>query len=603
MVSTTAPSNATATTESYTEMSIAPFATALNGVNQPMNMLFKDVMWWSLGVLAMFILIFRIAQRAIAHWRHLAAMNLSGDQQRYWAINRYASWWKFKKYMMYAPLGKKRHNREIRLSTAGNMGTIPSRFHTILIIIFILSNISFCAVLDYSRSDKWSIIAELRGRSGVLAVVNMVALIIFAGRNNPFIPLLQISFDTYNLMHRWVGRMVVVEVIVHTTCWAIVKHAAAGWSGLFAIIGVDPFILSGTIGTCAMLILFITSLSPLRHAFYETFLDIHIIMAMLAIIATWIHCKVAKLPQLPWVEAVFILWMCDRVARMARLIWFNYGRRNGWTTASIESLPGEACRVTIHLPKHVDIKPGSHAYLRFQGANPWESHPFSVGWVEHKARYPSLPTSEKTPKSQDPDLISDISFVIHAQTGMTRKLYNKASMCSPRILRIKAAFEGPYGGHHSLDSYGHVVLFAGASGITHQIPYVQHLVQGFNDGTVATRRVTLIWIIRDSPHLEWVRPWMDQILKMPRRRDVLHIRLCVTRPKNPRSIVSPSTTVQMSSGRPSVNLLLEKEVELQKGAMCVTVCGPGSLADNVRDAVRENQHRGVIDYIEESFTW
>ena len=90
---------------------------------------------------------------------------------------------------------------------------------------------------------------------------------------------------------------------------------------------------------------------------------------------------------------------------------------------------------------------------------------------------------------------------------------------------------------------------------------------------------------------------------MEGRRDILTIKLFITRPKNPREIISPSATVQMFPGRPNVGLILGNEVKEQVGAMCVTVCGPGGLADNVREAVRGVQDQGVVDFIEESFTW
>jgi len=96
---------------------------------------------------------------------------------------------------------------------------------------------------------------------------------------------------------------------------------------------------------------------------------------------------------------------------------------------------------------------------------------------------------------------------------------------------------------------------------------------------------------------------MDEILKLPSRKEVLTIKLFITRPNNPREIVSPSNTVQMYPGRPNVRLLTETVVKERVGAMCVTVCGPGSLADNVREAVRDVQEVGVVDFIEESFTW
>lgn len=586
---------------------IAPYATALNGVNLPMDNLFRDILWWSLGVLAMLILVSRIYERFKSHIRHISAMGASAQQQSYWAMNR-SEWWKLKKYLLYAPLWKKRHNREFQLSSAVNMGTLPSRFHTLLLTIYLLSNLTYCAFLNYSELDKYAVVAELRGRSGMLATVNIIPLVILAGRNNPLIPLLQISFDTYNLIHRWMGRIVVLESVIHTVAWAYVEHAATGWSGIETKIWTDAFIGWGTVGTVALLIILLTSPSALRHAFYETFLNVHIISAFFAIIGILVHCERAKLSQRPYIWAAFILWIVERLARVARIVYCNMSRRS-WTHASIEPLSADACRVTVHLPSYMDIQPGTHAYLRFARIRPWESHPFSIAWVDHISNSPSAPMSEKDLESQGPQRIdkpnttTDVSFIIQAQTGMTRRLFDKASVSGRKVLPLKAALEGPYAGHHSLDSYGHVVLFAGSSGITHQIPYLRHLIQGFTNGTVATRRIVLVWVIRDAEQLEWVRPWMDKILQMPDRRDILTIKVFVTRPKNPRDIVSPSSTVQMSSGRPNVNLLLEKEAREQVGAMVVTVCGPGGLADNVRQGVREIQEDGVVDFIEESFTW
>ncbi|KAB8294760.1 hypothetical protein EYC80_006722 [Monilinia laxa] len=579
---------------------IGMFATDLNGVNQNVNDLLRDVLWWCLGIMAMSILVFRMLHRAQSHIRHMTGMNSNANQQRYFQLNR-SSWWKVKKHLLYAPLWSKRHNREFKLSSAVNMGTLPSRWHALLLIVYLSMNVAYTLVLDYSRENQYSIVAELRGRSGVLAVCNMIALVILAGRNNPLIGWLQISFDTYNLLHRWMGRIVVLESLVHTSCWAYVQHADSGFSGVWEKLMHDPFCSYGMVGTAAFVFILLTSPSPVRHAFYETFLNVHIILAAVAIAGVWIHCDIPSLPQKPYIRAVAFLWVADRVFRLVRLVWCNYSTK-GWTTASIEAMPGDACRVTMHLPKKLHVKPGSHAYLRFEKLNFWESHPFSIAWVAHRPLLPDeLPSNEK--KLLLERQTTDISFVIHAQTGLTRRLFDAAKLESPRALKLKAAFEGPYAGHHSLDSYGHAVLFAGSSGITHQIPYVQHLIQGFNDGTIATKKVLLVWIIRDVEHLEWVRPWMDEILRMQGRRDILTIKLFVTKPKNPKEIHSPSATVQMLPGRPNINLLLQSEVREQIGAMCVTVCGPGALQDSIREAVREVQEDGVVDFIEESFTW
>jgi hypothetical protein len=42
-----------------------------------------------------------------------------------------------------------------------------------------------------------------------------------AARNNPLISWLNLSFDTFNLLHRWFGRIVVLEAIAHTVAWGV----------------------------------------------------------------------------------------------------------------------------------------------------------------------------------------------------------------------------------------------------------------------------------------------------------------------------------------------------------------------------------------------
>ncbi|KAK3901636.1 ferric reductase like transmembrane component-domain-containing protein [Staphylotrichum tortipilum] len=590
---------------------ISPYNTGLNGVNQPNNLLFTDLLWWSLGIVGFVMLLIRIVGLAWAKLRLLTAMSLPGDKQQFWRTTQWHRMPSLKRGLIYAPLWNKRHNREIRLSSAANMGTLPSRFHALLLAGYLASNLAYMFILDWKNENKYALCAEIRGRSGTLSIVNMVPLIIFAGRNNPLISLLNVSFDTYNLLHRWMGRISVIEVIIHFIAWAVVQVADNGWAGVQHKIFHDRFISSGTIGVAAMAIILVQAFSPIRHAFYETFLNTHIILALIAFVCTWVHCVSASvkggLPQAPWMLAIMSLWLAERVARMLRLAYSNWSTR-GFTQAIVEPMPGEACRVTLHLPRFVDIKPGQHAYLRFAGVNCWENHPFSIAWYEHTHRDDDvLPLSEKAvAKNPRSATGTAVSFIIGAHTGFTRKLYNTAcaSAGSGRAMAMRAAFEGPYAGHHSMDSYGHCVLFAGATGITHQISFLRHLIAGYNDGTVATRRVTLVWILRDYEVLEWARPWMDKILRMPNRKEILQIRLFVTRPKAASQVVSNSTTVQMFPGRPNIPMLLAKEVGEQMGAMCVSVCGPGGLADDVRDAVRKVQaHRTVVDFVEESFTW
>lgn len=627
---------ASATAATLPAVPMSDYDTGLSGVNQVQNMLFKDMLWWSLGIVAIIILCIRLVEISWSQLRLVSAMTQSAPSQTYWQRAQWSHMPWIKKQLTYAPMWAKRHNREIRLSSALNIGTLPTRLQTVLLSAYLISNFVYMLILDYSEPGPWAQLAELRGRSGTLAAVNLVPLVIFATRNNPLISILRISFDTYNLMHRWLGRIVVFESLVHVAAWMVVQVNDGGWASVNFKILHDRFIASGMAGAICFIILVVISLSPLRHAFYETFLATHILLALVILICVWVHCATSAiaggLPQLPWIVAVVLLWMAERLFRVGLNAYRSWSH-HGLPDAVVEPMPGECCRVTIHLPRYADVQPGTHAYLRFADINPWECHPFSIAWVNHTPLADSLlPMTEKRARQQSekhllaatnsdtPSLTgfnatkkahllrTSVSFVIGAQTGFTRKLYNRACESGRPATTFKALFEGPYAGHHSLDSYGHAVLVAGATGITHQISYLRHLIEGFADGTVATRRITLVWVVRDYEALEWIRPWMDEVLRLPHRHEILRIQIFVTRPKRnfqaAQLNTSGSRTVQLFPGRPNIPVLLRKEVSEQAGAMCVTVCGPGALADDVRSAVRGVLAEGkVVDFVEESFTW
>lgn len=237
----------------------------------------------------------------------------------------------------------------------------------------------------------------------------------------------------------------------------------------------------------------------------------------------------------------------------------------------------------------------------------WTNHPFSVAWSE--AASPHRIDSERC---NPPDVTTDslsapqtnLFLIIRRRSGFTDSLYRKVLENLNGRLSLPAFVEGPYhGASHTLHSYGTVMMFAGGVGITHQVPFVRELVAGFASGTVAARRIILIWVIQSPEHLEWIRPWMTTILAMPQRRDVLSIKLFVTRPRSTKEIHSPSATVQMFPGKPNVDALVEMASRDQVGAMGVSVCGPGGFGDDVRAAARRRQGARNIDFLEESFGW
>jgi predicted ferric reductase len=342
-------------------------------------------------------------------------------------------------------------------------------------------------------------------------------------------------------------------------------------------------------------------MSVLRHAFYETFKYTHIALIILSLVAIWCHLHLSRLPQVTILFGVVAIWGTERSLRIAKLFYRNIG--NGGSKALVECLPGNAMRVTVDLARPWTFKPGQHAYLYMPVIGLWTSHPFSVAWSEETENL----SEKRGLASNEQEILAlrktKISFIIRARTGFTNTLFKKAGAAPDGRMYTTCFAEGPYGGLNVMHSYGTVMLFAGGVGISHQVPYVRDLVAGFANGTVATRKVILVWVIQNPEHLEWIRPWMTEILTMEKRRDILRIMLFVSRPRSTKEIHSPSATVQMFPGRPNVETLLDMEIENQIGAMGVSVCASGSLSDDVRKAVRNRQHASNIDFFEEAFSW
>ncbi len=367
--------------------------------------------------------------------------------------------------------------------------------------------------------------------------------------------------------------------------------------------------MTGLIGTVAFVAILIQSPSAIRHAFYETFLHLHIALVILSFVGLWMH--LSELPQRTLLMAAIAAWIFDRSLRLCNLIYRNVGR--GGTKATVEALPGDALRISLNVARPWTVRPGQHIYITIPSVGIWTSHPFSVAWNEAGAPFSrSLDLDEKrsdlvmTHQDLQTTKSTTISAIIRRRTGFTNSLYTcaeKANAFNGAKLTLNALVEGPYGSSRPMSSYGTVLLFAAGVGITHQVPYVRDLVSGYAAGTVAARRITLVWIVQSHEHLEWIRPWMTQILALEKRREVLGIKLFITRPRNKKEVVSPSSTVQMFPGRPHVETLVGKECEGQVGAMGVSVCGTGSLADEVRKAVRKRQEWCSVDFVEESFTW
>lgn len=133
-----------------------------------------------LASLIAFLTIWRVGLESVKWVRKLTCLNQ--EKQSYFvAPNKtFAS---FKKHLLYAPIFSKRHNKEIQLSSAMNVGTLPTRFQLIFLTLYFGTNVAFCVVSITWGGAQATVAQQLRNRTGTLAVVNMVCTPVPLGRH------------------------------------------------------------------------------------------------------------------------------------------------------------------------------------------------------------------------------------------------------------------------------------------------------------------------------------------------------------------------------------------------------------------------------------
>ncbi|KAH8805397.1 ferric reductase like transmembrane component-domain-containing protein [Xylogone sp. PMI_703] len=540
----------------------------------------------SLGAFTFALLVGRVG--ILVHKRVRTSLARRNESQQYFArTSRAVSW--LKKNVLYAPIGKKQHNREIQLRSGVNIGSLPTRMQFAWIVGYILTNVVCCVVdIFWDLKPEFVFYDMIRNRCGSLAVFNLVPLFLTAGRNNPFIYLLGVSFDTFNLAHKWIGRIVVLEVIVHAVLFYIADGDLVGYHVAANDVWHMTYLTCGFIAFCCFVLIVIQSLSMLRYSFYEAFKLIHIVLAAVAIGAVYYHLKLQKYWELVYLYPIIALWAFDHAARGLRLVYTNFGA--GGTRALVETLPGNSCRITVTMARPWIALPGQHAYLYMPSIGLWQSHPFCIAWSEKNDKPEESSSDEEKPSTDHRDINSDgkptVSFIVRARTGFTSSLYAKAAASKDGRLVTRCFAEGPYGAISLMGSYRTAVFFAGGVGITHPLLHVRYLLQQHNCGKAATRRIVLVWSIQELNQFEWARSWIAELLSMENSPELLRVMLFISSQQSIEGVSSPADRVQMFAGRPDIDGLLGVELENQVGACAVSICGPGSLSDEVRRAVR-----------------
>ncbi|KAK4152521.1 ferric reductase like transmembrane component-domain-containing protein [Chaetomidium leptoderma] len=477
-----------------------------------------------------------------------------------------------------------------------HLGNAPTLGQALYVALILTLNIVLSAVSFRSHQpNAWyatqyqEVLAWVMYRTGILGFAMLPVVLLFAGRNNVLLWLSDWSHATYVLLHRWVGRIFGLQVLLHSIL-ALVLYKDTG--AYPAEEKVDYWIW-GAVATVAVSVLLVGSGLYVRRWSYEVFLVSHILLAVFVIVGCWYHVELRFKRMYGyemWIYAACAVWFSDRLIRLLRVL------KAGVRRARVTEIGNDFVRVDIDGIRW-GTTPGQHAYLYFPTLNPlrpWENHPFSLLPSSLLAPSPSpsptrtktttaRPPSEDTPS--DPEKEADqpkttttttttntlskptpagITLFIRKSTGLTRAL-----VANPSLLTL---LDGPYPNNPTSGvlQCDRVLLIAGGIGVTGLLPWAR-----------SHANVRLCWSVKESGAC-LVDALGGALEEVVREKEVRVGR------------------------RFDVAALLQEEVLVGWARIGVVVCGPGGLCDEVRALVVEmgRREKGVVLELEvDAYSW
>ncbi|KAK9429783.1 ferric reductase NAD binding domain-containing protein [Lipomyces doorenjongii] len=489
--------------------------------------------------------------------------------------------------------------KHIEPQRLGNIpvNVIPTRWQSIVVFFFIALNIIFLFV------DMWTVpnntiyytdaimrARNIGDRAALLGVALFPILFLFGGRNNVLMFFTGWSFETFNVFHRWIGRVMFINFAVHGWSFTYYYRHTGEYKGESNFAYWKEQILDdrdnylGIVAIVLIGIILVQACYVLRHHWYEVFLVLHIATVICYFATAWHHVKPHN--YMEYFYTCVAIWGFDRFIRLGRILLAG-----PYSKAKI-TVSGDAVYLSVKPAVHFQPKPGQYAFLYVLRHNFWESHPFSI-----------METRDK-----------HYIFVAKAHKGLTKKIHKSVTKQDGNAA-VSVWIEGPYGDSYPIARYETVLLVAGGIGITAIMSYALDLKR-----RNTPQDVRLYWMVREHDSLRWVQDQLQELTE----GGLIDIHIYVTGEteeideKNHSE--SESTSISDLSEknkavvsqlhvkynqRPEIGSVISDTVRKAEGSVAVVSCGPGSLADGCRKAVAENVDKGIgrVDYFEDAFSW
>lgn len=319
----------------------------------------------------------------------------------------------------------------------------------------------------YLTSHYYKMIDLVSFRTDLIGFSLMPVLYLMSTRNNPFVLLGGYKRSQMILYHKIVAWILFIMAIIHSCIWTNYPIVEGGGYSTWVQ---DSYFQWGIVGSVCLGLLLIQAFKPFRNIMYQIFLVLHQLLAILFIVAMWLHCN--TLGWMGWVYSLVAIMALDRVCRVIRII------QNGLINeVQVESYSDTILKLTFNKPRLFAFFTGCHVYLHF--LSPWyscyQSHPFSlVKSIDHKGK---------------------LEIYIRVKKGMTSRINCVNG-------KTKVLIDGPYGTLNRSQRDEHeskidkVIGIGGGAGITSILAVLNQIPDGSHN------KYHILWMTNCSSDVE-----------------------------------------------------------------------------------------------------
>lgn len=292
------------------------------------------------------------------------------------------------------------------------------------------------------------------------------------------------------------------------SAYSVISVRSAGLAGYYSYF-VDPYFRWGCVATVTFGPLIFLSLRYLRQKSYETFVLVHVVMAIICIVGTFYHIHLLAIVESGrfadfdnYIYASVFFYCMDKFARLVRIAVYSIAIRNKRLCISMSEATllfqgdrSSIIRQTITLKGFAAHKFAHHTHrcggrfvqLWLPRLQLLSSHPFTIADVST--------TEEET----------TLYLYTKIHRGITKQIERRIHKAQTQSVKHYALVEGFYGHKPPMATHDSVLLVAAGIGITLCMPLFTQAMQ-------SSQATQLVWVIPEMGMLHVIKDILSRCL-------------------------------------------------------------------------------------------